>query len=115
MGMAEDKVEKVAPSVVGREETGLEAWQREMREGVPFRESVRRGWGTARWYILAWVFVLVTNPYMASYYGLLFVLGFDTVFFLATVGRYAQYRARRAHFNQLMGVVAAMHGKGANE
>ena len=98
------------------EETGLETWQREMRDGVGAKKWLRRAWMMSRWYILAWVFVLATAPFMVDMYGPYFVGGFIGLFTCLTIMRYLELREQWAHFGHIMGIVASMREKeGADE
>ena len=94
-----------------REETGLEAWQREMRDGIGVERRIRRFWRASKWYLLAWAFVLATAPYMADSYGPYFIGGFLGLFAYLTALKCLNIWEQQASYNDTMGIVASMRAK----
>lgn len=91
------------------DETVMDAWQREMIEGTPFKVRVHRIWNDHKLLLLAWAFVLLTSNLMAGYYGWFFIQAFWLVLGVTTIARFIEVKSQRSNYNNMMGVVAEIH------
>jgi hypothetical protein len=92
------------------EETMLEVWQREKKEGVSLKVSFQRSVYDYRWLILVWLLVLPTYPFMVSHLGLIMKIWL-VLFIVASAGVVLEIRSQHHYCDQMMSIVAEMHSE----